>query len=178
MFRSIFFVGILPLILLSCVESVEDSFDVPTGADIYVPVYESEAVAHEISIGPSIPIQSPGKIFLYQEYLMVNIPGQGFHVIDNSNPVAPQPLFFINVPGSRDVAIKDGYIYSDNFSDIVVFTIDENRELQVIKRLEDIMNNQLYPPYRNVYFECVDPSKGVVVGWELASNVEVNCYRP
>ena len=82
------------------------------------------------------------------------------------------------MPGSRDVAIKDGYIYADNFADIVVFTIDENREVQVIERLKDIMNNQLYPPFRNVYFECVDPSKGVVVDWVISDDRNVNCYRP
>lgn len=178
MFRSICFIATLAFSFSACVENIDAPYDVPDGADVYVPVYLPEESAFQISTGPSVPIENPGKIFLYQDYLMVNIPGQGFHVIDNSNPAAPQPLFFINVPGSRDVAIKDGYIYSDNYADIVVFTIDENRDVQVIDRLKDIMNNQLYPPFRNVYFECVDPSKGVVVDWVISDDREVNCYRP
>lgn len=178
MFRSFSFIVLLALAFTSCVESLDAPYDVPADADVYAPVYLPEESAFEISTSPSFPIENPGKIFLYQDYLMVNIPGQGFHVIDNSNPAGPQPLFFINVPGSRDVAIKDGYIYADNFADIVVFTLDENQEVQIIDRLEDIMNNQLYPPFRNVYFECVDPSKGIVVDWVISDNRNVTCYRP
>jgi hypothetical protein len=178
MSRFIFSIAVLILMFSACVENVESPYDVPEGAAVYVPVYLPEESALQISTGPSMPIENPGKIFLYQDFLMVNIPGQGFHVIDNANPAAPQPLFFINVPGSRDVAIKDGYIYADNYADIVVFTIDENREVQVIKRLKDIMNNQLYPPFRDVYFECVDPSKGIVVDWVISDNKQVSCYRP
>jgi hypothetical protein len=178
MFRSIFFTVFSALIFVSCVENVEAPYDIPRDAEVYAPVQLPKESVSQISTSESFPIRNPGKIFLYQDYLMVNIPGEGFHVIDNSNPVSPNPLFFIDVPGSRDVAIKNGYIYADNYADIVVFTIDENREVQVVERLEGIMNNQLYPPYRNVYFECVDPNKGVVVGWELTDNREVNCYRP
>lgn len=178
MFRSIFlsFIGIL--LFSGCVEQLESPYDLPEGTLVYVPVYVAPEVAQEISTGPSIPIKDPGKIFLYNEYLIVNIPGEGFHVIDNSNPIVPKPLFFINVPGSKDVAIKDGHIYTDNYADIVVFKIDENQQVQVIKRLENIMNNQLYPPFRGVYFECVDPGKGIVVDWVAVDNVQVNCYRP
>ena len=68
-------------------------------------------------------------------------------------------------------------IYADNYDDIVAFIIDDNRQLQVIKRLENVMNTQLYPPHINVYFECADPSKGVVVDWILADIPTPDCYR-
>jgi hypothetical protein len=178
MFRSFFIISILSLVLFSCIEPTSEPYDLLDGTEVYVPIYASEEEAHEITVSAARPIENPGKIFLYQDYLIVNSPGKGFHVIDNSRPIAPTPLFFINVPGSNDVAIKDGYIYTDNYSDIVVFTIEQNENVQIIERMEDIMNNQLYPPYRNVYFECVDESKGVVIDWVLADDVQVNCYRP
>jgi hypothetical protein len=178
MFRSYFLITIIALFVASCIEPSGDPYDLPDGTQVYVPIYETEEIAYQVSIEPAKPIENPGKIFVYQDFLMVSAPGEGFHVIDNSRPIAPVPLFFISVPGSNDVAIKDGYIYADNYSDIVVFTIDENREVQIVNRLEDLMNNQLYPPYRGVYFECVDETQGVVVGWELVDDVQVNCYRP
>jgi hypothetical protein len=168
----------LVLVATSCIEPLENSGTVPSGAEVYVPVYADDSIAHTISIETARSIVDPAKIFIYQDYLMVNIKGEGFHVIDNSNPSAPQPLFFISVPGSNDVAIKDGYIYTDNYGDIVAFTIDENQEIQILKRLEEVMNNQLYPPMRDVYFECVDEAKGIVIDWVISDGKTANCYRP
>ncbi len=164
-------------LLSACIEGDGNISPPSADADIYVPVYGDPATAKEISIGDPKPISDPAKIFVYQDYLMVNIRNEGFHVIDNSIPTLPRPLFFINVPGNQDVAIKDGVIYADNYSDIVAFIIDDNQQLQVVSRLENVMNNQLYPPFTNVYFECVDPSKGVVIDWVKADIPTPDCYR-
>jgi hypothetical protein len=178
MFRPFILIALSAFVLSSCIEPLDGPGKIPEGADIYVPVYVADSIAHKITIENARSIENPAKIFLYQDYLMVNISGEGFHVIDNSNPSAPRPLFFISVPGSNDVAIKDGYLYTDNYGDIVVFTIDENQNIEVLERLEGVMNNQLYPPMRDVYFECVDESKGIVVDWVLSDSETANCYRP
>ena len=178
MIRPLFFITVLALVATSCIEPTDEMGRAPAGATIYVPLYAHDSIAHKISIEPSKDIIKPAKIFTYQNYLMVNIQGEGFHVLDNTNPSAPRPLYFISVPGSNDVAIKNGYIYADNFDDIVVFTIDENQELVIINRLDNVMNNQLYPPYRDVYFECVDQSKGMVIDWVISDSEYANCYRP
>ena len=178
MIRPFFFFSLLASVVFSCIEPLDEGGSVPVGATIYVPLYAHDSVAHKISIESAREIINPAKIFTYQQYLMVNIRGEGFHVLDNSNPSAPRPLFFIKVPGSNDVAIKNGYIYADNYDDIVVFTINENQELEIISRLDNVMNNQLYPPYRDVYFECVDESKGMVIDWVLSDSDHANCYRP
>jgi hypothetical protein len=45
--------------------------------------------------------------------------------------------------------------------------------------MKDILTNQEFPPQNNVNFECVDKSKGLVVGWEkvLLKDYQLNCYR-
>lgn len=169
------------LLLLSCIDG-EESFFWNNGrpnedAPIYIPVYGNAEDVLNINKVPSKAIERPAKIFTYNEFLIVNIKNEGFHVIDNSNPSLPKNLFFIEVPGNNDVAIKDGVIYADNYQDIVAFTIEENGELQIVERMENIIETAPYPPFTNVYFECADPSKGVVIDWVLGNVENPKCYR-
>lgn len=175
-----FYLPVLVLLLASCVTDAIDEVDnrPPPNSEVYIPVYGEKETAFEIKVEEAKQIVSPGKIFTYNQFLVVNIHNEGFHVIDNSNPRIPRHLFFIRVPGSNDVAIKDGMIFSDNYSDIVAFRITEEGDVEVVERISDVMNNQLFPPRRNVYFECVDPEKGIVIDWVQGKSDNANCYRP
>jgi len=166
------------LIAFSCIEGDGETGQVPPGSTIYEPVYVQTDVAHLISKKPAKSVAQPGKIVIYQNYLLINAIGQGFHVIDNTNPSMPVSLFFVEIPGSHDVALKDGYLYADNYNDIVVLSIDENQEIELVARLDNLMNNQEYPPFSNVYFDCVDRTKGIVVDWVVSDNTNVKCFRP
>jgi len=164
------------IILTSCIYD-DPAPDEPFYTEVYAPVYATEEVAYTISIQESFPIVNPGKIWLYNDFLMVNKPGLGVHVLDNSNPNIPNQLFFISIPGNQDIAIKDGFIYADNLGDIVAFTFDENQNINIEARLEGIMQNNLYPPFTNVAFECVDPNKGIVIDWVVADIENPKCFR-
>ncbi|MFT4739039.1 MAG: hypothetical protein ACI92W_003165 [Paraglaciecola sp.] len=178
MFRSFLWFLLITSLMSSCIEPDDSISVLPSFADVYEPVYADPATSFQIIAAPTKPIINPAKIFTYEDFLIVNIKGEGFHVINNIDPSFPVPLFFINVPGSNDVAIKDGYIYTDNYSDIVAFRITENQEVETLKRLSNVMNNQEYPPLRGVYFECVDLTKGVVIDWVISNKDNVKCYRP
>jgi hypothetical protein len=172
---------LLPLTLILLTGCIfQDPFydDGPFYSAVYVPVYASEEQAHQLSIKPSFEIRNPAKIWTYNDLLMVNIENEGIHVIDNSNPYAPEQLFFISIPGNKDVAIKDGFIYADNYGDIVVFTLTDTYEIEVRERLKGVMQNQEYPPFEGVAFECVDPSRGVVIDWvQPVIDVDPKCFR-
>ena len=178
--RNIHIFLILFTPLVSCLQSDnEETFqNVPRDARVYVPVYGDTATAFKLTIEQVKPIESPNKIFLYQDFLIVGEGDEGFHVIDNSNPVVPQRLFFISIPNTTDLAVKDGVIFANNYSDIVAFKINESNEVEVIERLKNIMGSQEIPPFRDVYFECVDASKGVVIDWVETNSRRVKCYRP
>jgi hypothetical protein len=49
----------------------------------------------------------------------------------------------------------------------------------LVNRIENAFPqiNQEYPPFTGVYFECVDPSKGVVIGWEEKQIDQPKCRR-
>ncbi|MEL6558508.1 MAG: hypothetical protein AAFQ94_10005 [Bacteroidota bacterium] len=169
----------LSAMLFSCVEDGDDFIGSrPQGAvQGMVPIYESPEVAYNVTVNDPREIVNPGKIFTYNEFLIVTIIGEGFHVIDNTNPATPQALFFITIPGNTDVAVKDNIFFANNYNDLVSFTFDASRNLQIIERMSDAMQNGLAPLETNTYFECADPSKGVVVGWERATINDPKCFK-
>ena len=75
------------------------------------------------------------------------------------------------------MAIKDGVLYADNLGDIVALEINADT-VKVLDRLEGIMDfRPETPSFNNVYFECPDPSKGVVTGWYEDVLSKPKCYR-
>lgn len=155
----------------------------------FVPDFDQESVdglkpvyvdRSQLQIGLEGPrdITRAGKIYSYGTLLLVNEIGQGIHVYDNTDPRNPVNLYFVNIPGNNDMAIKSGILYADNFTDLVALQVSLDTVV-VTKRLEGMINFQAeFPQQSGVYFECADPDKGIVVGWENATLNNPQCYRP
>lgn len=140
------------------------------------PIYADEDEL-AIAVESPRPINRAGKIYSYGSLLIVGERGSGFHILNNENPADPEALLFVAIPGNNDVAIKDGIIYADNFSDLLALRVTADT-VEVLRRLENLIGSSFnYPPQHNVYFECVDPSKGLVVGWETVILSKPQCYR-
>lgn len=144
----------------------------------YRPIYQSNSEVKNILVGAPIPLKDPGKIYLFEPYLFINERGKGLHIIDNSDPKNPENISFISIPANFDMAVKGNWLYADNASDLVVLEISDPRLPKVVKRISGAIPAMNYPPYANVYFECIDTKKGVVTGWEKV-NMETKpaCYR-
>lgn len=178
----------LPVILSACEGFRDDYKRVPTETDGYKPVYFDTAIGIKQLIFSSAPqsVKNPGKIYLYQNYLFVGEPEFGVHVFDNTDPANPIPFCFINIPYNYDIAIKDTVLYADTYAGLVTIGISK---LPQITFLQYIKTSSLLPPFptdptdpffRNagtIYFECIDPTKGIVVGWKLAKLKNPKCYQ-
>lgn len=93
---------------------------------IYKPVYKTlTQIRADMKGGAEKPITAVGKIYLYNNYIFLNEPDKGIHVIDNSNPAHPENISFINIPGNYDLAIQGNFLYADSYSDLVVFDISD-----------------------------------------------------
>ncbi|MDG5492758.1 LVIVD repeat-containing protein [Psychroserpens sp. SPM9] len=116
------------------------------------------------------PIFNVGKIYAYQNYIFINEKFKGVHVIDNSNPSAPQTIAFISVPGNEDISIKDDHLYADSAVDLVVFDISEITNIQEVERMQDVFsvydyqipNEAEYSDFSNMNFNT-----DIIVGWDL-----------
>ena len=88
---------------------------------------------------PSQALKNPGKIYIYGNYIFLNEPDAGIHIIDNSQPTAPKNLAFIPIPGNVDLAVTGNTLYADSYSDLVTFDIS-NPLAVVAKKFSTIMH--------------------------------------
>lgn len=175
--------ALLPLAIIFLLSSCNlwntEAFpDADRSVGAFRPIYLSEAEAHNVEVLAPQAIAESGKIYVFGSYLFVNDRYEGIHVINNQDPRNPQKLAFIRVKGNIDMAVKNNTLYADNIRDLLVFDIQNPQNIQLVKRVEDALPAADFPPAENVYFECVDPSKGLVVGWEFDENYRnAECWR-
>jgi hypothetical protein len=145
----------------------------------YAPVYATQLAANTISIETSRATTNAGKIYAYGNYLFQVEQNQGIHIIDNSNPQQAKKIGFLEIPTCTELAIKSNFLYTNNLNDLVVFDLSNISSPQLVKRIANAFPaiSQSYPPFPGVYFECPDPSKGIVIGWEEKLLTEPKCRR-
>jgi hypothetical protein len=127
-------------------------------------------VRANIKSNPAQDIKTPGKIYIYGNYIFLNESNEGIHIIDNSNPSAPKNLAFINIPGNIDMAVKGRILYADSYSDLVAFDISNPQNVVAKKFVNNVF------PYRGNYYmyagSSANPdSVNVIVGWETRDTI-------
>lgn len=144
--------------------------------DGYRPVYTDASNLENVDISNSAALQNPGRVYLYENALLVNEQGKGIHIYDNTNPSNPQEVSFIGIPGNMDFSVRGGMLYADNITDMVIIDISNPAAPVYRNRVKEVFPVQQFPDEFGA-FECVDPSKGVVIGWEKASLQDPQCFR-
>ena len=168
--------GLLLLLVWSaCIPETEE----PNTVSGLQPVYVTPAEAHHIYAGPPRNIVKLGKIYTKPPLIYLNESGMGVHVVDNSNPSNPHRIAFINIPGNQDIAIKNNYLYADNAGDLVTLDISNLENVVEVNRIANLypLTQSAYPLDYNGYFECVDSTKGIIVGWIPATLEDPKCFR-
>ena len=133
-----------------------------------------------VSLEEPRPLRSPGKIYVYNDLLLINEVLKGVHIYNNSDPANPVALNFLKIAGCNDMAMRNGILYTDQFTNLITIRLDSlERELEK-NRLLDVFQNFSYydvaPDSIDVYYECPNPSLGVVVNW-VQDSVEYPCYK-
>lgn len=148
------------------------------------PVYVSyESFRSSVKQTATRQIEHPGKIYFKGNYLLVIEKTAGIHIVDVSNPSDPQNVSFIEIAGCVDMAIQDNQLYADSYTDLVTLDLSDMKHINEVSRVENAFpytvpvptkGNEIYP------YAPVDPTKGLVVGWELIRDkreIEVR-FRP
>lgn len=170
----------LALLMLSCYHRDSEPFvgDVKFNGTGYRPVYKNPEDISKVEVMAAQSLKTPGKIYTFDRYLFINEVGKGIHIIDNSDPKKPENLSFVSILGNYDIAVKDNWLYADNFSNLLVIDIADPRSPKLTKSIPNAIPIHSYPPLFGVYFECADYKKGVVVDWEKVDmEKQPKCYR-
>jgi hypothetical protein len=170
---------LLAILFVSCVEPEENQ---PNGITFpgvgYRPIYSTAEELAKVHVSDAQPLVHPGKIYLFDPYIFVNETGKGIHIIDNKDPKNPKNLSFIAITGNYDIAVKGNWLYADNVTNLLVFDISDPLKPKLTKMIADAIPASNFPPHTNVYFECADSKKGIVVGWEQVSmSTQPKCFR-
>ncbi|MBK8389077.1 MAG: hypothetical protein IPL23_07215 [Saprospiraceae bacterium] len=97
---------------------------------------------NEIVTIQNVPLENPGKIYLYKNYLLINEAGRGIHFYDISDPKKPAHKVYYEILGNFDMAINNDLLVVDNVIDLVSINISDILNPKVQNR----HNN-----YKNVY---------------------------
>lgn len=113
------------------------------------PVYKSPS---EFRVGVKAeaprPLKNPGKIYLIGDYLLINELHEGIHVLDNSNPANPTPVVFWSIPGNVDMAVRDHYLYADQYVDLLSIDISDLQNPTLSCRSEAVFQLHGFDPER------------------------------
>lgn len=127
---------------------------------ILTPIYKTkEQVQANIKSNAPQKIQSPGKIFIYGNYIFLNERDKGVHVIDNTNPANPVARAFIDIPGNLDIAVKGNTLYADMYGDLVAVDITDPLNAKLMKDIPGVF------PERSYLNNFVADNSRVIVGW-------------
>ena len=147
----------------------EDKVEITQKYTIMEPVYQSpEDIRASFEIVPPVEVTNTGKIYLYQNYILLNEPGKGIHVINNENKEHPEIISFINIPGNYEMAVRGDRLFADSYMDLVVIDISNPEAVTLTKRIKDIFLNLTQ---QNQYY---DLENGILVDWEPKEIIEVN----
>ena len=172
---------ITSFILLSC--DFRNTSHLPSQVEGYSPIYATDASSFkQISAEPARTTINGGKLYTVGNLLFQVEQDSGIHIINYANPASPQKLGFIKSYLCKELSVKNGFIYTNNFSDLVVIDINTPNNIREISRTPGVFPDLAlqYPSkagFGQIYFECADPKKGVVIGWKKQTIYNPKCFR-
>lgn len=169
----------MPTIYSSCIIDNDLEPNVKMG---WVPVYGTNYNISDIKILGPQQLVSPGKIFLRNQYLLLNERNKGIHIFDNSNPSNPTNLGFMSIPGCLDVVMRGNILFTDFHKSIVSIDLSNPTQPKVLGSLPNALSLSRVRPAINDsnqfdVYQCADSTKGIVTGWRRDSVYLTKCYN-
>lgn len=157
------------LLVFSCKPYVEYKYS-------YYPVYFSSADT-EIKMNDPVAIEEVSRAFITGDYVFLVKPLEGIHVINFTNKLNPINQGFIQLKGCKEVEIKDQFLFVQQHADLVTLNISNIYQL-VINRIPEFFQPYDILPPKGSFFECPDPTKGIIVDWILENELtKHDCKR-
>ena len=88
-----------------------------------------------VKLGGARQFNTVGKMIRIEDLVLVTEYDQGIHFIDYSSESSPKKLYFLELPGCEDAAIKDGKLYVKCAVDLVLFDLGLKEELNRFRNI-------------------------------------------
>jgi len=163
--KRTFIAAFLPAMLFTgCSDQLETTYTYRT----QVPVYMEVDAFRSMEVGATLakPLSTTGKIYVYGDYLFINEPQKGIHIIDNRNPSSPKNLNFIHIPGNVDMAVNSGVLYADSYIDLLAFDVSNPQDITLVERVENVfphmfvdLQQKLFVAYKDTVVTYTDSQR-------------------
>ncbi|MGK6351371.1 LVIVD repeat-containing protein [Parapedobacter sp. DT-150] len=155
----------LPAVLfMACSDQVETTYTYRAQVPVYMEVETFRAA--DIGLRPPKPLMTTGKIYVYGDYLFINEPMKGIHIIDNRNPANPKNLNFIDIPGNVDMAVNSDILYADSYIDLLAFDVSNPQSITLVDRVEGVfphmfanLEQTLFVTYKDTVITYTDTQR-------------------
>lgn len=168
---TFFVIAIIVTTFSSCIKEEAPGFSGLGKKPIYKAISELDDITN---LEPQI-IQQSGPIFLRDSLFFMTEYKKGIHIYDIGDSIQIRNLTFIKIPAVTDFTVENNYLYADSWKDLVTIDISNIYKIKVLSRQTNVFEPLLYPTLYNGIFECVDESRGAVVGWENEFLQNVKC---
>ena len=142
--KSILLLILTCFIIFSCDNNVGDYITVKVATPEFMSLDEFRT---SVEIEPPSPIIESGKIYAYNDLILIKDREKGIHIIDNSQPENPIKIACIKVKANNDMEIKGDYLYVDSLMDLVVFDISDLNDIREVARLTDVFPKYITLPF-------------------------------
>ncbi|HWK03256.1 MAG TPA: hypothetical protein VNS58_06475 [Puia sp.] len=103
------------------------------------PVYTLKTtLLGNINGNPGQPIGSIGRLYIKDNFIYLNEPEKGLHIIDNSDPTHPQQTAFLNIPGNEEIAINGNTLYADMYRELLAIDISNPRQIRITGMTDNV----------------------------------------
>jgi hypothetical protein len=180
--KNLAFFFLIPILFSACTPYET----IPSSTEGYIPVYSQDvSTLKTIKAEPPRTTVNGGKIYTVGNLLFQVEQDSGIHIINYATPSSPQKLGFIKSFLCKEITVKNGFIYTNNLSDLVVIDINNPADVKEVVRTPNVFPDlaSQYPPknstnqFDRVYFECPDPKKGTVIAWKKQTINNPKCWR-
>jgi hypothetical protein len=142
--KKLFYFFFSAAILFSFTSCLKDSCTQTQEFRQFTPVWMTpEQIREEVKPLLDRPLEVPGKIYFYKNYILINEIGRGIHFYDNTDPKLPVKKVFYDIPGNVDMAIKDDILIADDAYDLRSIDISDIMHPKTISRHGNYKNQVL-----------------------------------
>jgi hypothetical protein len=135
-YRTLVLVFLTAGLMYSCSDKCSDTYKITESTTIFKSLADLRS---SFEVQPTKEIEQPGKLYVFGDLLFVVDRYTGFHVIQNSDPKAPQPIKFVQLDGCTDIVIKGDYLYANNANDLVTIQMNQS-EYTLVDRNQNVFN--------------------------------------
>ena len=112
-------------------------------------------------------IEAPGKIWVFNDYILLIEQYKGIHIIDISNPSSSENIAFIQVDGCTEITMKGNVLYANNGVDMIGIKPNQDfSDFTVVARNRNMLPIISSPePWNDWYFYDKLPASTIIVRW-------------